>query len=105
MVKTITQDNFEAEILKADKTALLDFWAPWCAPCRMVGPVVETVAEEFGDQLVVGKLNVDENQTLAVHYGVRSIPTLIFFRGGEEIKRIVGAQNKTLLTQAVSELV
>jgi thioredoxin 1 len=104
MVKTITQDNFETEVLGADRTVMLDFWAPWCGPCQMLGPVVEAVAEEFSDKIDVGKLNVDENKELAQTYGVRGIPTLLFFKEGKEIKRIVGAQNKTLLTQTVSEL-
>ncbi len=104
-VKDITIDNFNNEVLQADKPVLVDFWAPWCGPCKMVGPIVETLANENVGKLNVMKLNVDENSSLAAQYGVRGIPTLIFFKGGQEVKRIVGAQNKDQLQKAIDEVV
>jgi thioredoxin 1 len=104
MVKTITTDNFSTDVLNAGQLALVDFWATWCGPCRMMGPVVEEVAEDFGDKIVVGKLNVDENRDLAVSYNVLSIPTLIFFQNGAEKDRVVGAQNKAALTEKINQL-
>ena len=91
---TITRENFEAEVLKSDKPVLLDFWAEWCGPCRMVAPVVAAIAEERKDSWKVGKVNVDEQGELASLFGVRSIPTLIVFRGGKATKGIVGARGK-----------
>ena len=89
----VTKENFEEIVLKAEKKVLLDFWAPWCGPCRMVLPVVEEIAEER-DDIVVGKVNVDEQPALAERYGVMTIPTLIVFENGEEQQRSVGAKNK-----------
>lgn len=104
-VVTLTVENFEEEVLKSSRPVLVDFWAPWCGPCKMVGPIVETLAGENQDKLTVGKLNVDENQSLAVQFGIRGIPTLVFFKDGSEVKRIVGAQNKTQLQRAIDEVI
>ncbi len=104
-VKDITVDNFNNEVLQADKPVLVDFWAPWCGPCKMVGPIVETLAAENAGKINVGKLNVDENSSLAAQFGVRGIPTLIFFKAGQEVKRIVGAQNKNQLQKAIDEVI
>jgi len=104
-VKDIGQDNFASEVLKSDLPVMIDFWAPWCGPCKMVGPIVETLAEENAGKINIGKLNVDDNQALAVQYGVRGIPTLLFFKGGQEVKRIVGAQNKGQLQKAIDEII
>ena len=88
---TITNANeFNEAVLKSDKPALVDFWAPWCGPCKMVAPEVEAVAKNFEGRAVVAKLNVDENQDLAGQYNVMSIPTLIVFKGGNEVGRITG---------------
>jgi thioredoxin 1 len=103
-LKNFGQDNFDNEVLKSDLPVMIDFWAPWCGPCKMVGPIVETLAEENAGKMNIGKLNVDENQALAVQYGVRGIPTLLFFKGGQEVKRIVGAQNKNQLQKAIDEV-
>ena len=92
--KTFTVANFEQEVLSADKPVLVDFWATWCAPCRMLGPVVEEVAEETEGRAIVGKLNVDEEMELARKYRVASIPTLIVFEGGQEVRRSVGVVEK-----------
>lgn len=103
-IKNFGQDNFDSEVLKSDLPVMIDFWAPWCGPCKMVGPIVETLAEENAGKISIGKLNVDENQSLAVQYGVRGIPTLLFFKDGQEVKRIVGAQNKNQLQKAIDEV-
>ena len=89
----ITKDNFEAEVLQAEKPVLVDFWAVWCGPCQMVGPVLEEISEEC-DDLIVGKVNVDEEQELAAQFGVMSIPTMILFKGGEAAGKLVGAMPK-----------
>ena len=95
-VITITKENFEAEVLKSAQPVLLDFWAAWCGPCRMLSPIVDEVAEERTD-VKVGKVNVDEQPDLAAEFGVMSIPTLIVFKNGEEVDRSVGALPKARL--------
>lgn len=92
-VKTITKDNFETEVLKAEKPVLLDFWATWCGPCRMVSPIVDEIAAE-NDGIIVGKVNVDEEQELAAQFAVMSIPTLMVFKDGELANKQVGAVPK-----------
>jgi len=104
-VKTINVDNFEKEVLQAAQPVMLDFWAPWCGPCKMVGPIVDTLADENIAKITVGKVNVDENQSLAGQFGVRGIPTLLFFKDGKEAKRVVGAQNKNQLQKLIDEVV
>jgi thioredoxin 1 len=96
-VAEVTDNNFQAEVLESDKPVLVDFWAPWCGPCRMVGPVVEEIAREKGDALKVVKLNVDENQQTAMSYNVMSIPTLMVFRHGQQVKTVIGAYPKKKL--------
>ncbi len=90
----VTDETFNIEVLKADRPTLVDFWAIWCGPCRMVAPVVDQIAREQGDKLKVMKLDVDENQNTAMTYGVMSIPTLILFKGGQPVERIVGFRPK-----------
>jgi thioredoxin 1 len=104
-VKTINIDNFEKEVVQSDLPVLIDFWAPWCMPCKMVGPIVEDLADDYAGKITVGKINVDENQSLAAKFGVRGIPTLLFFKGGVEVKRIVGAQGEAQLQAAIDEVI
>lgn len=103
-VKNLTGDNFEQEVIQESLPVLVDFWAPWCGPCKMVGPIVETLAAENEGKLVVAKVNVDENKSLAVQYGIRGIPTLVFFKDGAEVKRVVGAQNKSQLQTSINQI-
>lgn len=103
MAKTsaVTDATFEAEVLKADRPVLVDFWAEWCAPCRMIAPIVETIAEEQADTLKVVKLDVDDNHQVAAQYGVMSIPTLILFKDGQPVERVVGFMPKERLLAAL----
>jgi thioredoxin 1 len=96
---TITNANFEEEVIKSEIPVLVDFWATWCGPCRMVGPVVSEIAEEYERKVKVGKVNVDEEDELAERFGVQSIPTIILFKNGEEAARNVGFAPKAKLVQ------
>jgi len=98
---TITQANFNDEVLKSAQPVLIDFWAPWCGPCRMIAPIVEQMAGELAGRLKVGKLNVDENGAIASQYGVMSIPTLMVFKNGEPVERVVGLRSKKDLQAAI----
>jgi len=95
----ITDRNFKKEVLRSDKPVLIDFWAEWCAPCKMVGPVVKDIAREYGDQIKVGKLDVDANQKTASKYKVMSIPTLILFENGKIKDKVVGYMPKNSLVK------
>jgi thioredoxin 1 len=101
----VTDAEWTNEVLESDKPVLVDFWAEWCGPCRMVGPIVDEIAEENGDRIKVLKLNVDENPNTAREYGVMSIPTLLVFNGGQPEKRIVGAKAKSALLGDLADYV
>ncbi len=101
----LTEDNFEHEVLKSDQPVLVDFWADWCAPCHRIAPVIEELAHEFDGTATIAKLNVDEEPELARRYGIRSIPSLLFFRSGEAVDRIAGVQPKRVLSEKLAELV
>lgn len=103
--KETTDGSFENDVLKSDKPVLVDFWAEWCGPCRTIAPWVENVAEKFHGKAAVYKVNVDENQDVPQRYGIRGIPTLIVFKGGQEQERIVGAVSQTALEQLVGKYV
>lgn len=96
-VFTVTQDNFEREVLTAEKPVLVDFWAPWCGPCRMLSPVVDELAEEHNGEVYVGKVNIDEEPELATRFGVMSIPTVMLFKGGVPVSTSVGVKPKHAL--------
>lgn len=96
-ISEVTDTNFQAEVIESETPVLVDFWAPWCGPCRMVAPVLEEIAQEKGDALKIVKLNTDENQQTAIAYEVLSIPTLILFKNGQIAKKVVGAYPKRKL--------
>lgn len=101
---TITPTNFQTEVLQSQVPVLVDFWAQWCAPCRAVAPTLDELAEKYRGKFTVAKVNVDEVQDLAVQFGVLNIPTLIFFKGGQEVDRVVGVQPKAQLDAKIQKL-
>ena len=103
-VVNLNEKNFEEEVLKSDKTVLIDFWASWCGPCRMMSPVVDEIAEEMKDAVKVCKINIDEEQNLAVKYNVMSIPTFVVIRDGKEIGRTIGVQDKEEIKKMLKQI-
>jgi thioredoxin 1 len=103
ITKQVTDASFADDVLHADGTVLVDFWAEWCGPCKMIAPVLAEIAAEQGEHLTIGKLNVDENPEIAMRFNVMSIPTLLIFSGGEVRKRLVGAKGKGQLLQELNE--
>jgi thioredoxin 1 len=99
----VTDANFQNEVLKSDKPVLLDFWAEWCGPCKMIAPVVEELAKEYDGKLKVGKVDVDSNQQTSMQYGIRSIPTLLIFKGGKVVDQLIGAVPKKMLAEKVAK--
>lgn len=104
MALELTDANFEENVLNSDKPALVDFWAVWCGPCRMVGPIVEEIANEYGDKAVIGKVDVDNNPEIAQKYGIRNIPTILFIKNGEVVDKQVGASPKAALTEKLDAM-
>ncbi len=100
----LTENNWEEEVLNSDIPVLVDFWAPWCGPCRMVAPIVSEIADEYAGKLKVGKLNTDEEPNIAVRYGIMSIPTLMIFKNGEVADQIVGAVPKEYFVQKLEQV-
>ncbi|HOD66720.1 MAG TPA: thioredoxin [candidate division Zixibacteria bacterium] len=101
---TVTDDSFEQEVIQADKPVIVDFWATWCGPCKMIAPILEEVAREYADRVKVAKIDVDSNTEVARKFGIMSIPSLIFFKNGEELDRVVGAIPKSQLTQRLEKV-
>ena len=97
--KTVTDQSFQADVLGADKPVLVDFWAEWCGPCRMIGPALEEIAAELGDQVTIAKINIDENPDTPGRYGVRGIPTMLLFKNGEVVAQKVGAAPRSQIQQ------
>ena len=103
MAMKLTGDNFEKEVYQAEVPVLVDFYADWCGPCKAMSPVVEELAKEYEGKVKVGKINTDESQSIAIEYGVMSIPTFIVFKGGKAVKKMIGMQDKRTLVAAVEE--
>ncbi|PQO31189.1 thioredoxin [Blastopirellula marina] len=101
MAKTFNEDNFDAEVLQSSEPVLVDFWAPWCGPCRQLAPVIDQLATEYEGSVKVGKVDTDQNPNLAVKYGIQSIPTVMIFKNGEVVNQMLGNQPKANLQQAL----
>ncbi|MBC6456479.1 thioredoxin [Actinomadura sp. HBU206391] len=104
-MKSVNDADFETEVLKNDKPVLVDFWAEWCAPCRMVAPVLEEIAKEHGDKISIVKLNIDENPQVPARYGIMQIPTMNVYSGGEVVKQIMGAKPKAAMLRELAEFI
>ena len=102
-VKEVSDSSFEKDVLSSTRPVLVDFWAEWCAPCRMLAPTVAAVAEHYGESAMVVKLNVDDNPSTAQRYGIKGIPTLILFRDGKEVERVVGATSKESISKMIDK--
>ena len=105
MALEITDGNFEETVLKSDKPVMADFWAAWCGPCRMVGPIIDELSEEYEGKAIIGKVDIDSNQQYAAQFGVRNIPTVLVFKDGELVDRKVGVSSKNDYAQAIDKLI
>ncbi len=104
MAVTLTDANFDELVKKSDKPVMVDFWAEWCGPCKMIGPVVEEISKEFEGKALIGKLDVDNNPNVSIEFGIRSIPTLLFFKNGQVVDKQVGVVPKNVLVQKLNAL-
>ena len=102
-VSAVSDSTFEKEVLQSDKPVLVDFWAEWCAPCRMLAPTIDAIAEQFNETAGVVKVNVDDNTATAQRYGIKGIPTLILFSAGKEVERVVGATSKESISRMIEK--
>ena len=105
MALEITDSNFEETVLKSDKPVMVDFWAAWCGPCRMVGPIIDELSEEYDGKAIIGKIDIDSNQQYAAQFGVRNIPTVLVFNDGELVDRKVGVSSKNDYAEAIDKLI
>tara|TARA_B100000614_G_scaffold57290_1_gene50440 strand:- start:83 stop:400 length:318 start_codon:yes stop_codon:yes gene_type:complete len=105
MALEITDSNFEETVLKSDKPVMVDFWAAWCGPCRMVGPIIDELSEEYDGKAIIGKIDIDSNQQYAAQFGVRNIPTVLVFKDGELVDRKVGVSSKNDYAAAIDKLI
>ena len=103
MAFEITDTNFQADVIEKGGVTVMDFWAPWCGPCRLIGPIIEKLSEEYNGKALIGKVNVDDNPETAMKYGVRSIPTIVVLKDGEEVKRHVGVTTQANLAKIIDE--
>ncbi len=101
----LTDQNFKTEVLDSQQVVLVDFWAPWCGPCRIVGPIVEEIAKEYAGKAKIGKLNVDENPVISQNFGIMSIPSLFIFKNGEVVDQLIGAQPKDVITEKLDKVI
>jgi len=104
MALELTDSNFDELVLKSDKPVMVDFWAEWCGPCRMISPIVEELGKEYAGKVVVGKVDVDSNNTTAMRFGIRNIPTVLFFKNGQVVDKQVGAVSKSVIVQKLNKL-
>ena len=102
MAHEFSDTSFDTEVLQSDKVTVVDFWAEWCGPCKMMNPVLDELTKEYGDQVVIGKMNVDDNSEVPFRYGIRAIPTFLVFKGGELVDRLTGAQTKETMKTKIN---